>query len=135
MSTQKNTEDEFFKKLCEVARSDRRYKLDALLFVYEALDYTVREVVREKRHVTGKELLEGIRQYALKNFGVFSKLVFNSWGVKETQDFGNIVFSLVERGLMKKTESDSIDDFMEVFDFDSAFTFEEYEKFAGKQSK
>lgn len=135
MSIQKNGEDEFFKKLCEVVAADRRYKIDAYLFVYEALDYTVREITREKRHVTGGELLEGIRQYALKSFGVFGKVVFNSWGVKETQDFGNIVFSLVERGLMGKTESDSIDDFTEVFNFDSAFTFEEYEKFDGKQSK
>lgn len=82
------------------------------------------------RHVTGKQLMEGIRKYALKQFGFMALTVFEQWGIKQDEDFGNIVFNLVESGLMGKTETDSRDDFKNIYDFKKAF--DEGFKFDGK---
>ena len=71
--------------------------------------------------MSGKELLEGIREYAAQQFGPLAPTVFRSWGVRRTEDFGEIVFNLVESGLLGKTESDSREDFADGFDFDQAF--------------
>ena len=107
-------------RLREVARRDRRYSLDAYRFLYEALEYTVDQLPK-RRHISGQELLEGIRQYALSQFGFLARTVLESWGVKRTDDFGEIVFNLVEADLLGKTEQDSRDDFSEVYDFRQAF--------------
>lgn len=72
----------------------------------------------EERHVTGQQLCEAIRQYAIQQYGMLAKNVLNEWGVRNTGDFGEIVFSLIEIGQMKKTESDRREDFENVFDFD-----------------
>ncbi len=74
-----------------------------------------------KKHVTGKQLLEGIKELALKRFGALAKMVFEHWGVRETIDFGNIVFNMVEEGILSKTEEDSIEDFRNVYDFEEVF--------------
>lgn len=105
----------------KLAREDGRYKTDAYLFVFEALDHTVSKIVKEKRHVSGKELLEGVRQVAIKQFGPLTKMVFNSWGVYATDDFGEIVFNLVNKSLMGKTETDSKEDFKGIYNFDQVF--------------
>ena len=99
---------------------NNRYDIEAYGFVFDALRYTM-EKLDEHRHVSGRELLEGIRQYALKQFGPMTRTVLASWGVKETIDFGEIVFSLVEARLMKKRPSDTKDEFRNVFDFSKAF--------------
>lgn len=112
----RRTEDE----LERVIARDGRYLRDAYHFVFEALDYTLKHINR-KGHVSGRELLEGLRLYALDQFGGLAPMVFNGWGVRATDDFGEIVFNLVDAGLMGKTDTDTRDDFRAVFDFDEAF--------------
>jgi uncharacterized repeat protein (TIGR04138 family) len=106
-----------------VLKKDPRYTLEAYRFVYEALDHTIQKI-GERRHVTGRELLEGIRELAHRRFGPLAKTVFGCWNIRSTSDFGAIVFNLVEAGLMSKTEEDSRDDFQNGFDFDAAFPVE-----------
>lgn len=106
-------------ELSRVAEADQRYSIDAYLFVYEALAHT-QKMFGCERHVTGRRLLEGIRDLALKHYGLMAKRVLNSWGVRTTDDFGAIVFNLVNNGLMSKTDEDSIEDFRTVYDFDQA---------------
>ena len=112
----KNIED----KLKQVVEADGRYALNAYRFVYEALDYTLKSLDR-KGHVTGRELLEGIRDYAIEQFGGLAPMVFEGWGVRKTGDFGNIVFNLVEANLMGRSDSDTPADFADVYDFREAF--------------
>jgi uncharacterized repeat protein (TIGR04138 family) len=115
------TAAEKFRKLLA---ADKRYDAEAYNFVYEALDWTLKNVAsgrRSNQHVTGQELLEGIRQLAIEQFGCLSQAVFESWGIHATNDFGEIVFNLVEYDLMGKQESDSKGDFDRVYDFEEAF--------------
>jgi uncharacterized repeat protein (TIGR04138 family) len=108
-----------------ILQKDQRYQRDAYLFVREALDYTQKAIIKENRghlrHVTGQELLGGIRDYALSQFGPMTITVLDEWGIRNCQDFGEIVFNMVEVGLLAKTEKDSRDDFQEGYDFFEAF--------------
>ena len=106
--------------LGQVIARDPRYKPDAYVFVHDALGHTWARL-DQRRHVTGVELLVGIRDLALQRYGPMAKAVLNSWGVKTTNDFGAIVFNMVEAGLLSKTEEDCIEDFHAVYDFDDAF--------------
>ena len=99
---------------------DLRYHPEAFLFLLDALYFTVSRLA-EARHVSGRELLEGIRLYALDQFGPLARQVLASWGVTRTEDFGHIVFALVRAGLLGKTEEDSIEDFKGGYDFTAAF--------------
>ncbi len=105
--------------------SDRRYDAEAYNFLYEALDYTLKHVVsprgRQSQHVTGQELLEGVRRYSIEQFGCLARPVLENWGVHATADFGEMVFNLVSQDLMGKQESDSKDDFRDVYDFREVF--------------
>ena len=112
--------NDFEDRLIRVAKSGSDYDREAYLFIYEALDYTLRKV-DEKRHVSGRELLNGVRSLAIEKFGPLAKSVFNSWGVYRTDDFGEIVFNLVKNDMLSKTEEDTKDDFADVFDFDETF--------------
>ena len=114
------SENDMPRQIEELAERDGRYKREAYFFLYRALDYTLKKL-KAPRHVTGQELLRGISEYARKEYGPMTKLVFECWGIARTEDFGNIVFSLVEAGLMGKTEEDRIEDFQEVYDFDEEF--------------
>jgi len=112
----------------KVLSHDSRYELAAYLFIYEALAYTQEQLGRAdpemaaaKRHVSGPELLDGIKEYAGKLFGPLAPTVFHRWGLGKTEDFGEIVFSLVEHDLLGKTEGDKREDFAHGFDFDTAF--------------
>lgn len=107
-----------------LALQDRRYSPMAYVFVFEALDHTVTRIAGEKRHVTGRELLDGVRDLAIRQFGPMARLVFREWGITRTEDFGHIVFNLVKEGLMGKTENDSLDDFKDVFQFEEAFSLD-----------
>ena len=107
-----------------------RYHQNAYQFVFQALKFTQERLERNPRsddaeeqesHISGQELLEGIRDLALEQFGMMAKTVFNGWRVRCTDDFGRIVFELVERGEMRKTDRDRLTDFYGVFDFDEAF--------------
>ncbi len=104
----------------ELLERDPRYRLEAYLFVHAALP-RAQQIAKKAKHVTGPELLEGIRQLALEQFGLLAKAVLNSWGVYTTDDFGNIVFNLVNAGFLSKTEEDRIEDFHAVYDFDEVF--------------
>ena len=91
----------------------------------DALDFTTKQQKKIKgtsvRHVTGPELLDGVRRYALKEFGPMVITVFDNWGVRSCEDIGNIVFNLIGAGVFGKTEEDSIEDFKNVYDFKEAF--------------
>ena len=106
---------------------DERYPRAAYHFVREGLDYTQHKIARisgakEPRHVSGQELSDGMRQFALESYGPMAKMLLNEWGIHGTTDFGEIVFNLVENNLLAKTDKDTRDDFTGGFDFDEAFT-------------
>lgn len=117
-------------KLEQIAQRDGRYAYEAYEFLYDALDHTLSRLGKERptapgepdahHHVTGRELLEGVRELALKQFGLMARTVFRMWGIERTGDFGEIVFRLVEEGLMSKTEEDSLLDFQDAYDLDEA---------------
>jgi len=111
--------------VCKICEKDKRYQPEAYSFLIEALDATMKTIFKDNpehaKHISGKELLEGIRGHALSEFGPLSYTVFKEWGLQGTEDFGEIVFRLVEAGRLGKTETDSIDDFKNVFDFEEAF--------------
>jgi len=116
----------FRETVSAICQKDSRYLPEAYAFLVEALDVTVKSVLKDNpehntKHVTGKELLEGIRTHALAEFGPMTHTVFSEWGVRTTLDFGEIVFNLVESGRLGKTDSDSIEDFRDVFSFEEAF--------------
>lgn len=106
-----------------------RYHSNAYRFVSAALPYAQKILNRtfsanmddESAHITGQELLEGIRQFALENFGLLTLTVFHRWGIYTTHDFGRIVFELIDRGELRKTDRDQISDFYAVYDFEEAF--------------
>ena len=106
--------------ILRICRRDGRYAPQAYYFVFDALDYTIQRM-NKMRHVTGRELLEGVRLYATENFGFLARSVLEEWGVRSTEDLGNIVFNLVEGELLSRTETDRREDFVDVFDFDDAF--------------
>jgi len=112
-----------------ILTKDDRYTVQAYAFVREGLDYTVRKL-EKPRHVSGQELLDGMRDYALREYGPVTKRVLSEWGINECVDFGHIVFNLVDAGLLGKTDDDSIEDFMGGYDFHEAFT----QPFIPKQS-
>ena len=111
---------ELLRKLEGICRKDPRYKPEAYLFVLAGLHFTVGQLA-EPRHITGQELLQGLRVYGLDQFGPLTTQVFEHWGIHCTEDFGFIVFTLVENKLLRKTEEDSLDDFKEVYDFSHVF--------------
>jgi len=104
---------------------DSRYDEQAYLFMREALDHTIQTLDKPVdgpgRHVSGQELLGGIRTFAVDEFGPMALTVLGKWGVHSTQDFGNIVFNLVDKGILGKTEEDSLEDFLHGYTFDEAF--------------
>ena len=104
----------------EIYQKDPRYGVDVYDFVLEALSFTQKKFKR-KKHVTGKELLEGIKILLMENFGPMALTVLKHWGVASTEDFGNIVFNLVENKVLSKTQEDSIRDFRDVYDFEKVF--------------
>lgn len=106
--------------ILDVAQKHGRYKPNAYRFTLDAVGFTVR-ALEENRHVSGNELLEGIRRLALDRFGPMAKTVFEQWGVVTTEDFGAIVFQLVDEGLLGKTEQDKMSDFARGYDFHEAF--------------
>ena len=106
--------------LAQVLRHDKRYDREAYRFVSEALNFTGEKIGRTG-HVTGKELCEGLRDLALREFGRLARTVLANWGIRRTEDVGEIVFNMVEAGLLKKTDEDRREDFRSVFDFEEAF--------------
>jgi uncharacterized repeat protein (TIGR04138 family) len=116
--------------LVEVVRRDPRYAYDAYEFVIAAYGYTQKLLGRPPRrdkpeeqpenHVSGRQLLEGVRALVLREYGLMARTVLHSWGIRTTDDVGNIVFNLLDAGLMSKRPEDALEDFHNVFDLDAA---------------
>ena len=109
-----------------IRKDDPRYEAGAYVFMRQALDHTLtgikeREKTGGHRHVSGQELCQGIRDFALEQYGPMARTLLQSWGINQTEDFGQIVFNLVEFGIFGKTDTDSIEDFNKVYDFETVF--------------
>ena len=115
----------FAEALDSIVASDPRYQREAYIFLRDALDFTTKQQKKAKgttvRHVSGPELLEGVRQYALKEFGPMVVTVFDNWGIRSCEDIGHMVFNLIGAGIFGKTDQDSIEDFKAVYEFRDAF--------------
>ncbi|MGF1453656.1 MAG: Minf_1886 family protein [Opitutales bacterium] len=112
--------------IAEIRAEDPQFERGAYYFVRHGLDFTIRELKQKKpnrgdNHVSGQELLEGIREFALEQYGPLALTLLNHWGVRQCEDFGKIVFQLVERQVLGKTERDSQEDFEGGYDFEDAF--------------
>jgi uncharacterized repeat protein (TIGR04138 family) len=114
------TEQGMVERIRNVVEKDPRFPPEAYRFLFEALDFTVKRF-GVRRHISGVELLEGIRDYSLHQFGGMTRTVFKLWGIEKTVDFGDMVFNMVDEGLMGKTDTDTRDDFERIYDFDDAF--------------
>lgn len=115
---------DFSEQLEDIVRKDARYAREAYLFLRDALDFTIkarRKAKETDQHVTGQQLLDGIRLFALKQFGPMAPTVFEYWGVRCGQDFGEMVFNFIEVGIFGKTDTDSIEDFKGGYTFHDAF--------------
>jgi len=125
----------FHAGLLEVVQRDPRYSYEAYEFLFHALHHTQKMLGREppeiaegqtplsvdkRHHISGQELLHGVRDLALREFGLMASTVFRQWGIRCTDDFGEMVFNLVGAGLMSKTDEDSRADFHAVYDLDQA---------------
>lgn len=110
-----------------------KYPLDAFLFLQNGLDRTVHHIHGDddpdqdetappkKRHISGEELCCGLRDYAIEQYGLMARTVLQRWGIHSCEDFGRIVFALVDAELMLKTDEDTIDNFIDVYNFTDAF--------------
>lgn len=106
--------------LLQLRERHPRYHGKAYLFVLQSLHH-VMERMTESRHITGRELSEGVRELALDRFGPMARTVLEFWGIHNTEDFGEIVFAMVECGILVKQDEDRREDFQDVFDFEEAF--------------
>ena len=116
-----------FEEAVKIIRErDSRFDGDAYLFLRDALDFTVSnlrsEEMEEHRHVTGPELLAGVRDHALAEFGPMAWTVLESWGIKADSDIGAMVFQLIEVGAFGKSPEDSPDDFANVIELEKELT-------------
>lgn len=104
--------------------AEPRYHRDAYFFLRDGLDHSVKLRKRqlgESGHVTGQQLCEALRQVAIKSFGPMVPTVFEYWGVRTTDDFGEMVWNLIDLGVFGQTANDSREDFRNVFSFYEAF--------------
>ena len=115
----------FDETLEAILKKDPRYHREAYLFLREALDYTQKMATKggkeEMHHVSGQELLAGIRDFALQQYGPMALMVLAEWGVTACEDFGELVFNMVDASLLAKTEKDQRDDFKGGYEFHDAF--------------
>ena len=114
----------FPEAVARICARDGRYAPEAFIFLNEGLLQTLKQVQEKEkkpRQISGAELAAGLRKHALAQFGPLALTVLNRWGVRTTRDFGEIVFLLLEAGLLGKTEEDKLEDFDDLYDFDAAF--------------
>lgn len=115
----------FEKAVAEAVREDPRYAADAYHFLRDALDATIKQLQQGRTdavsHVSGPELCEGVREYALQQYGPMVPTIFDAWGISRTRDIGEMVFNLIRTGAFSRSDSDQVEDFEEVYDFTSAF--------------
>ncbi len=111
----------FEESVASILKRERRYDGQAYFFLKDALDFTLKRFMEgtggQGRHVSGRELLEGFRDYSLEQFGPMAATLMDEWGVKECRDVGNMVFQMIEEQVFGKQESDKPEDFDELFDF------------------
>ena len=107
-------------KLAQILVRDDRYKREAYRFMQEGLEFTMQQRGR-RGHVSGRELVLGLRDMARDRFGLMARTVLNQWGVKSTADFGELIFNLIEEQIMSKQDSDTRADFENIYDFEAAF--------------
>ncbi|QOJ18248.1 MAG: hypothetical protein HRU76_11920 [Phycisphaeraceae bacterium] len=122
----------------EILRSAGPYPMEAVNFVREGLNFTVHLIHGDPktmpdadRHVTGQQLCIGLREFAIAQYGMMAPAVLGHWHIHRTDDFGRIVFAMIDAGVMSKTPSDTIDDFRGVYDFDEAFSTSELSRRVG----
>jgi len=109
-----------------IQKDDPRYARGVYYFLRQALDYSLKQLhqrgeLDRSNHLSGQQLLDGIREFAIEQYGPMARSVLEYWGVKSTRDFGNIVFNLVECRVLGKTDQDSPEDFAGGYDFKDAF--------------
>lgn len=112
--------DNFFSQVEKIYEKDPRYKPDSYEFVMQALFFTQKQLKRHG-HISGQELLSGIKDFSIEQFGPLAHTVLEHWGIKSTDDFGHIVFNMVENGFLKKTDDDNLEDFKGVYDLKTEF--------------
>lgn len=114
----------FRDSISSILARDSRYDGQAYFFLKDALDYTLKKMLEAQggivRHVSGYELLEGFRDYALEQYGPMASTLIWEWGIREDRDVGNMVFHLIEEKVFGRQESDSIDDFSGVLDLQAS---------------
>jgi uncharacterized repeat protein (TIGR04138 family) len=108
-------------KLDNIAKDDGRFSPYAFKFVYEGLGYTGKKLLTKPRHISGRLLCEGLKKLALEKWGRLAMLVLNTWGVRTTLDFGEIVYLMIKYKWMSAQPTDTIDDFNDVYDFKTVF--------------
>lgn len=109
-----------------IVQEDPRYGRGAYYFIRHALDHTMKQHKKDagkarENHISGQQLLGGIRDYALEQYGPMTKTVFDDWGIYRCEDFGEIVFNLVDYGILGKTDEDRREDFANGYNFDEVF--------------
>lgn len=108
-----------------ILQRDSRFEPHAYLFLKDALDFTLKRAAEDNkgqaRHVSGRELVIGFRDLALQEFGPMATTLMSEWGLTETRNIGEMVFLLIEEQMFGKQDTDTIDDFVDVFDFHEAF--------------
>lgn len=129
MSEQQNTAEatpEFdWKQIRQIAGP---YPMEAFNFVREGLNFTVSQIhddpeaiPESNRHISGQQLCIGLREFAIQQYGLLAPIVLDHWHIRRTDDFGRIVFAMIDAGIMSKTAEDSLEDFRAVYDFPEAF--------------
>ena len=113
-------------RLVDLVRQQSCYRLGAYEFVQEAVFFASRVVFATGTHVSGQQLLQAVRRLARERYGALAREVFEQWGIRTTEDVGTIVFQLVETGILSKTEEDSLEDFRDGYDLDTAFSADDY---------
>ena len=122
-----NNQD-FHEVVKTIREDDERFEEGAYHFVRQALDHTIKSMKKSgsskprNKHVSGQQLLKGIREFALEQYGPMAMTLFRHWHIQQCEDFGEIVFHLVEHGILGKTDEDSLDDFSGGYDFHEAFS-------------
>jgi len=116
-----DNKENFYNTVDQIYAADPRYKPDSYEFVIQALNFTQNRLKRNG-HVASEELLGGIKDFAINLYGPMAKAVLNHWGIRKTQDFGNIVFNMIEKKLLSKTDQDAIEEFADIYDFDVVFS-------------
>lgn len=106
--------------LDQLQERNPRFHTRSYEFVMLAL-HSVIQSLDKPRHISGRELTEGVRELALGQYGVLARTVLEHWGIHETEDVGHVVFAMVEQGILVKEDDDGPEDFADVFDFEEAF--------------